>query len=112
LCHGSKCGKRSVRVIQEHSLEADVADVYGGERESDRIVRGLDERLTFAEDSELRRLHYMSTVGFLSERSRERFIELRLRDRREKIREPREFGTDERPAAQPSRIRKLLRMGR
>jgi hypothetical protein len=86
--------------------------MYGGERESDRIVRGLDDLLSAGEDDELRRLHYLSKMGHLSERSRDRFIELRLRDRRQEIREPREFGTDARPTAQPSGIRKLLRMGR
>jgi hypothetical protein len=49
------------------------------------------DRLSCEEDDELRRLYFMSQHGELSERSRQRMLELRLRDRREKIRPPREL---------------------
>ena len=55
----------------------------------------LDKRLTRNEDDELRRLNYFSQVGNLSPRKKERFVELRLRDRRTEIRPPREFGEEE-----------------
>jgi hypothetical protein len=51
--------------------------------------------LTRDEDDELRRLHYFTEVGNLSDRKQERLIELRLRDRRKTVRQPREFGEDE-----------------
>jgi hypothetical protein len=49
------------------------------------------ERLSREEDDELRRLYFMSQHGELSARSQERMLELRLRDRREEIRPPREL---------------------
>ena len=61
----------------------------------------LDQRLSPQEDDELRRLHYMGTQGMLSERMRERLLVLRVRDRRDHIRSPREFGEDR--AARESR---------
>lgn len=51
------------------------------------------EPLTEEEDDELRRLNYLSRTGTLSQRSRARMNELRLRDRRETIRPPREHET-------------------
>ena len=51
-------------------------------------------RLTREEDDELRRLHWISQIGFLSQHKRERMVELRLRDRRQVIREPREFAEE------------------
>jgi hypothetical protein len=51
----------------------------------------IDERLNREEDDELRRLHFMSQFGALSERSKTRFQDLRLRDRRREVRPPREF---------------------
>jgi hypothetical protein len=56
------------------------------------IESGFDERLTVEEDDELRRLGYLYEMGQLSKRSQERFVELRLRDQRARVREPREFG--------------------
>lgn len=53
------------------------------------------------EDDELRRLNFLAKTGALSERSKARMLELRLRDRRERIRPPREFETIP-PASQQS----------
>ncbi|HEX6393927.1 MAG TPA: hypothetical protein VFZ97_10825 [Acidimicrobiales bacterium] len=58
-------------------------------------LSSLDERLTRQEDDELRRLNCFSQVGALAAKRQERFVELRLRDRRAEIRPPREFGEDE-----------------
>ncbi|HEX6394249.1 MAG TPA: hypothetical protein VFZ97_12465 [Acidimicrobiales bacterium] len=55
----------------------------------------LHQGMTKEEDAELRRLHWMSRVGMLSVAKRERMIELRLRDRRTAVREPKEFGEQE-----------------
>lgn len=55
----------------------------------------MDEPLTHDEDAELRRLNYMAETGQLSARLWERFVWLRLRDRRQHIREPREFQQDQ-----------------
>jgi hypothetical protein len=52
----------------------------------------LSDPLTVAEDDELRRLSYLAEMGLLSEPSQERLIELRIRDRRRRVRAPREFG--------------------
>jgi hypothetical protein len=65
------------------------------------------ERVTVEEDSELRRLNYMAKMGQLSEHSRERMLELRLRDRRQDVREPREFGGDDGPPAPERRPRRF-----
>ena len=46
-------------------------------------------RLTPAEDSELRQLTWFAKVGSLSENSRARLEELRARDRRDTVRDPR-----------------------
>lgn len=51
-------------------------------------------RLTREEDDELRRLRWISQVGCLSQHKRERMVELRLRDRRQVVREPREFAEE------------------
>jgi len=56
-------------------------------------VAGFEERLTREEDNELRRLGFFQQVGPLSDHRRERFIELRLRDRRKEVRPPRELPT-------------------
>lgn len=55
---------------------------------------GLDRFLTRAEDDELRRLNWISRIGALSVSKRERMLELRLRDRRQEIRPPRELAGD------------------
>ncbi|HEX4862924.1 MAG TPA: hypothetical protein VFV02_02560 [Acidimicrobiales bacterium] len=49
----------------------------------------LDSGLTAAEDDELRQLTWFSMVGQLSESSSERILELRAKDRRTKVRNPR-----------------------
>lgn len=51
------------------------------------------ETLTRDEDDELRRLNFLAQTGPLSERSKARMLELRLRDRRETVRPPREVET-------------------
>lgn len=56
----------------------------------------LTEGLTRDEDDELRRLHYFSQVGQLAGTKLDRFLELRVRDRRETVRPPREFGEADR----------------
>ena len=60
--------------------------------EREQVGTDLHERLAVEEDDELRRLSYLFRMGLLSDRSQERLIELRLRDQRRKVREPREFG--------------------
>ena len=64
----------------------------GTQPETKHIEGVFDDRLTAEEDDELRRLGYLYEMGQLSERSQVRFLELRLRDERRRIREPREFG--------------------
>jgi hypothetical protein len=56
------------------------------ELESDEDNTGPGERLTNEEDSELRRLNYLAKMGELSLPATERFLELRIRDRRTAIR--------------------------
>jgi hypothetical protein len=60
--------------------------------DSEHVILDLSDRLTIEEDDELRRLNYLAEMGLLSEQSQERLIELRLRDRRRRVRGPREFG--------------------
>lgn len=60
--------------------------------DSEHISIDVSDRLTTEEDDELRRLNYLWEMGLLSEGSQERLVELRLRDRRKKVRGPREFG--------------------
>ncbi|HEX4862794.1 MAG TPA: hypothetical protein VFV02_01905 [Acidimicrobiales bacterium] len=50
----------------------------------------LESGLTREEDDELRHLHWLSQIGTLAGHKAERFIELRLKDRRSGIRPPRE----------------------
>lgn len=59
----------------------------------DELVN-VAQRLTRQEDDELRRLNWFSQIGILSQRKRERMLELRLRDRRSEIRAPREFAEE------------------
>ena len=61
-------------------------------QDSERAGVDLSDRLTAAEDDELRRMNYLAEMGLLSEDSQERLIELRIRDERRKVRPPREFG--------------------
>lgn len=58
---------------------------------------GIDlvEPLTAEEDHERRRLNLLAKVGQLSEQDYERFVSLTLRERRQRIREPRQSNTDE-----------------
>lgn len=64
----------------------------GTQPETKHTESGLGKGLTAEEDDELRRLGFLYEMGQLSERSQERFVELRLRDQRRRVREPREFG--------------------
>jgi hypothetical protein len=59
----------------------------------------LGDKLTHEEDDELRRLYYMSQVGSLSPWSKERLLELRIRDRRFTIRRPREMEQKQRASS-------------
>lgn len=49
----------------------------------------VTEGLSREEDDELRILGFLAELGVLSDRENERLVELRLRDRRKEIREPR-----------------------
>ena len=59
--------------------------------ESSGVIEIDDPRpgLTREEDDELRRLGYLARFGVLDEIAKERVVELRSRDRRKTIREPR-----------------------
>ena len=67
-------------------------------------------RLTRQEDDELRRLHWISKIGSLSLHKRERMLELRMRDRRQEIRPPREFA-EEKVVVHHGQKRKWYRFG-
>ena len=82
------------------------------ELEPIEVNAAAGERLTHEEDSELRRLNYLAKIGELSQRTTERLLELRIRDRRMVIREPREFDNPVVPANEKQRFEKLLRTGR
>jgi hypothetical protein len=74
-----------------------------GRGEGTRIDEtSLTQGLSRDEDDELRRLNYMAQHGMLSPRSRERILELRMRDRRLEIRAPREFEAPECPGGSGS----------
>lgn len=65
------------------------ADIPGG-GEARRVDSGSEpSQLTPAEDAELRQLAWFAKAGQLSEKSEARLSELRARDRRERIRDPR-----------------------
>ena len=74
-------------------------------------TRGLSvqEALDAQEDDELRRLHYLSENGMLSERSMARLLELKVRDRRQQVRSPREFEASSTP--EPTRGRRWRLLG-
>ena len=55
-------------------------------------------QLTQDEDNELRRLEWISQVGTVALHKQERLMELRVRDRRQQIRPPREIEQDEHQA--------------
>jgi len=55
-------------------------------------------QLTQDEDNELRRLEWISQVGTVALHKQERLMELRVRDRRQQIRPPRELEEDEHQA--------------
>ena len=59
------------------------------------------EGLTREEDDELRRLHYFSQFGALAGQKLERFLDLRLHDRRASVRTPREFDEPIEPQVDP-----------
>lgn len=68
----------------------------------------LDQRgLTSEEDNELRQLTWFSLVGQLSDTSEARLIELKAKDRRSKVRNPRpdpsasRMGTPDTPSTSP-----------
>ena len=69
-----------------------MATAPGPSKSAEAKPAAAGERLSRSEDDELRRLHFLSQLGALSERSKVRLLELRLRDRRREIRTPREFG--------------------
>lgn len=61
------------------------------------LVDGLaasSKRLSYDEDEELRRLNYLAEIGTLAGVKAERLVELRLRDRREEVRPPREVAEE------------------
>ena len=51
-------------------------------------------RLSYEEDAELRRLNYLAEIGSLAGSKADRLIELRLRDRRNDVRAPREVADE------------------
>jgi hypothetical protein len=53
------------------------------------VTSDVDSGLSAAEDDELRQLTWFSMVGQLSDASNERILELRAKDRRAKVRNPR-----------------------
>ena len=83
-----------------------VTDTHGGTttQETPELVQGL----TPEEDDELRRLHFFQQVGTLAGQKLDRFIELRLRDRRKTIRPPREFEVKKEQEREQSLGRRLL----
>ena len=68
----------------------------------------MPQGLTRAEDDELRRLHWLSRMGALALQKVERLIELRLRDRRVEIREPREFAAEQTSTPNPPGISEAI----
>ena len=58
-----------------------------GQAARDLIAAGLLVPLAAEEDHELRRLSHLANQNVLPPQSWDRFVELRLRDRRKKIRE-------------------------
>jgi hypothetical protein len=57
----------------------------------------LSDHLKDDEDDKLRVLNFLWMKGLLSERSKERLVELRLRDRRQRVRELRKLDEEEPP---------------
>jgi hypothetical protein len=70
----------------------DMAETRSAAPDEEALV--LPQGLTREEDDELRRLHWFSQIGILASRRVERLIELRLRDRRNQVRPPREFAEE------------------
>jgi len=68
----------------------------------------LKQGLTREEDDELRRLNYFGSRGSLVGQKLERFLELRLRDRRGTVRPPREFIEEEQRLQAESAGRRFL----
>lgn len=59
----------------------------------DALELGLP--LSREEDNELRSLNYLNEIGCLAEHKADRLLELRLRDRRFKVRPPRDMVEEE-----------------
>ena len=57
-----------------------------GVRADDRPVTG--SRLSRDEDAELRRLHVLARFGAVAGSVKQRYTELRMRDRRKEVRDP------------------------
>jgi len=57
----------------------------------------LSDHLKVDEDDKLRVLNYLWKLELLSEHSKERLVELRLRDRRQRVRGLRKLGQEEPP---------------
>jgi hypothetical protein len=93
-------------------LEPDLLDMTEAEHEARSKAAKRTGLLTHEEDSELRRLHYLANLGTMSLQARERFVELRARDRRAKVREPREFEIPIVSANRRRWIERVLRNGR
>ena len=84
-------------------MSADLSDMAEEDPEADLIEASRSARLASEEDDELRRLNQLGqSGGELSWRQRQRFVELRLRDRRQLIQRPAKRGI----------FRKVLRLGR
>lgn len=94
----------------EETLMAQSRDSASFEEVALDEVAEIPQRLTREEDDELRRLHWFSHMGVLSHYKRERMIELRLRDRRDEIRAPREFA-EEKVDVKDGTKRKWYRFG-
>ncbi len=65
--------------------------------DSEEFEVDLSDHLKVDEDDELRRLNYLWDMRLLSEPSKERLVELRLRDRRRMVRRLRALGDEEEP---------------
>lgn len=80
-----------VRPIPEGSKESQLVSVYTAEGDGETSDEGGSDlpRLTPAEDAEMRQLAWFAKAGHLSDKSQARLSELRARDRRKAIRDPR-----------------------
>jgi len=90
----SRSSSRPRRTVQERDFRAEAEDMSESRAETIHGETQELPRLTREEDDELRRLNWISQIGCLSQHKRERMVELRLRDRRQEIRPPREFAEE------------------